>query len=358
MLLTHNARNCNNRKICKVCGEKHPTTLHGLKPKQKKSVESQEANSSDTKQDLNKASVNSVNMGSNVISMSIVPVRLGYEGTDKVVHTYALLDNCSQGTLVTKSALEELGITGTQTSITIKTLNGDLKNPSIAVRGLKVARSKVDDKNAKWITLPKTFSRDCLPVDTEDIATPDKISKWGYLDAIANEINQSSDVTVGLLVGANCSKALEPNKIIPSQGGGPYAFRTILGWCIVGPVDKSMTNGSNVSCNLVSVYNIGLNETAKHHFALEESLKEDDVKKMLQKIYEHEFTEPQLKEEDKDLLGKGNVVSVDDRKFLKLMKENTTMIQGHYQVPLPLKDENNNLANNRKQASWSLQILQ
>ena len=101
-----------------------------------------------------------------------------------------------------------------------------------------------------------------------------------------------------------------------------------------------------------------MNETAKHHFALEESLKEDDVKKMLQKIYEHEFTEPQLKEEDKDLLGKGNVVSVDDRKFLKLMKENTTMIQGHYQVPLPLKDENVKLPNNRKQALWRLQSLQ
>ena len=27
---THNAKNCTNRKVCKVCSDKHPTTLHGL----------------------------------------------------------------------------------------------------------------------------------------------------------------------------------------------------------------------------------------------------------------------------------------------------------------------------------------
>ena len=26
----HNAKNCTNRKVCKVCNGKHPTTLHGL----------------------------------------------------------------------------------------------------------------------------------------------------------------------------------------------------------------------------------------------------------------------------------------------------------------------------------------
>ena len=49
-------------------------------------------------------------------------------------------------------------------------------------------------------------------------------------------ISQSSGVEIGFLIGADCSKALEPNKIIPRRNGGPYAFRTILGWCIVGPV--------------------------------------------------------------------------------------------------------------------------
>ena len=41
------------------------------------------------------ASVNSVNMGSNVTSLCVVPVKVGYKGTDKVAHTYAFLDNCN-----------------------------------------------------------------------------------------------------------------------------------------------------------------------------------------------------------------------------------------------------------------------
>ena len=69
---------------------------------------------------------------------------------------------------------------------------------------------------------------------------PEKITKWEYLDEILHEITQSSDVEIGLLIGANWSKALEPSKIIPSRNGGPYAFRTILGWCVVAQRKKRL----------------------------------------------------------------------------------------------------------------------
>ena len=39
---------------------------------------------------------------------------------------------------------------------------------------------------------------------------------------------------VSLLIGANCVRALEPREVISSQNGGPYAFKTLLGWCIAG----------------------------------------------------------------------------------------------------------------------------
>ena len=43
------------------------------------------------------------------------------------------------------------------------------------------------------------------------------------------------------------------------------------------------------------------------------------VKQMLQKIYLHEFTEPQLKD-DINLSGFKNGISIEDQKFLKVMK--------------------------------------
>ena len=32
---------------------------------------------------------------------------------------------------------------------------------------------------------------------------------------------------IGLLIGANSAKALEPQEVIPSKDGGPFAFRSL-----------------------------------------------------------------------------------------------------------------------------------
>ena len=64
-------------------------------------------------------------MGSQVISMSVVPVKLFHGNSNKVISIHTLLDNCSQGTFVMKSIVDTMGIDGTPTSITIKTLNGE-----------------------------------------------------------------------------------------------------------------------------------------------------------------------------------------------------------------------------------------
>ena len=357
----HNAKNCTNRKVCKVCNGKHPTTLHGLvlrkdnsqKMSEKQNIEEmlENQNESGNHKDLTCASVN---MGSQVISMSVVPVKLVHENSNKVITTHALLDNFSQGRFVMKSIVDTMGIDGTP--ITIKTMNDNVTNTSVAVEGLKVCAAAASGKN-RWVKIPKAFSRDELQVDAEDIATPEKIAKWEYLDEILHEISQSSDVEIGLLIGANCSKALEPNKIIPSRNGGPYAFRTILGWCVVGPVQKEVDLERNLSCHRVSVTEIGSNKIANHHFVIQISVEDMGIKQMLQKIYLHEFTEPQLKD-DISLSGFKNGISIEDQKFLKVMKENTVLVNGHYQIPLPLKDPDVKFPNNRKQVEKQLEGLE
>ena len=49
---------------------------------------------------------------------------------------------------------------------------------------------------------------------------------------------------------------------------------------------------------------------------------------MLQKIYLYEFTKPQLKN-DISLSEFKNGISTKDQKFLKVMKENTVLVNGH-----------------------------
>ena len=218
-------------------------------------------------------------------------------------------------------------IDGTPTSITVKTLNGDVTNPSVAVEGLKVCADAASGKN-RWLKIAKAFSLDELQVDAEGIATPEKIAKWEYLDDILHKISQLSDVEVCLLIRANCSKALEPNKIIPSRNDGPYAFRTIPGWCVSGPVQKVVDLQGNLSCHRVSVTEIGSNKIANHHFAIKKSVEDMGIKQILQNIYLHEFTKPQIKT-GISLSEFKNDISIEDQKSLKVMKENKVLVNGH-----------------------------
>ena len=50
----------------------------------------------------------------------------------------------------------------------------------------------------------------------KEVATPEKIEERDYL-RISSEITQTDDVEVGLLIGANCMKALKSLKVIASH---------------------------------------------------------------------------------------------------------------------------------------------
>ena len=92
---------------------------------------------------------------------------------------------------------------------------------------------------------------------------PDQLSQWKYLDRIKGELFGKKDINIALLTGVNCARTLEPEVVIPSKDGGPYAFRTVLGWCVIGPVAGN--NKGKISCNRTAVMEAGTRTTASHH---------------------------------------------------------------------------------------------
>ena len=48
-----------------------------------------------------------------------------------------------------------------------------------------------------------------------------------------------NNVEVGLLIGCNYPKALNPKEVILGNDSDPYAVKTELGWGIIGPVSPS-----------------------------------------------------------------------------------------------------------------------
>ena len=128
--ISHNAITCNNRQICQICKKKHPTGLHGYTPKQKAGDDNSSA--LDGKQNvtfkINCAKFDDVSCiascSDEIVNMYIVPVKIRYVNKRKEVIKYALLVNCSQGTLVREDIIHKLEAPRARTKITVKAMNG------------------------------------------------------------------------------------------------------------------------------------------------------------------------------------------------------------------------------------------
>ena len=157
-----------------------------------------------------------------------------------------------------------MNLKGKATTITMKTLNGEVTENSKVIEGLEVYNSSdLGQEFVKWLRLPKSYNRKDIPADSNDTIKPDQLSQWKYLDRIKGELFGKADINIALLTGANCVRTLEPEVVIRSKDGGPYAFRTVLGWCGMGPVAGN--NKRKISCNRTAVMEAGTRTTASHH---------------------------------------------------------------------------------------------
>ena len=100
---------------------------------------------------------------------------------------------------------KKVGATGSKTTINLKTLHGVSSEETTSVESIKVSQLQ---GNSRRLNLRKMYSRRNLPVVKEKIVMPARISKGEYLKPISNKIVQGEDIVVGLLIGANCMKAL------------------------------------------------------------------------------------------------------------------------------------------------------
>lgn len=84
------------------------------------------------------------------------------------------------------------------------------------------------------------------------------VDQWPYLRGIKlHEIDSDID----LLIGTNASKVIEPWELVNSQGGGPYALRSKVGWVLNGLLRGGNDNRKEHGCfavttNRISIANI------------------------------------------------------------------------------------------------------
>lgn len=322
----HISKYCRKRLTCTSCSKQHPSVLHIEQTEQKVKHEKK----IDTKETVNSSAVaqpagGHIGAGIQDNVLSVVPVRVKAAKGDKIISVYAFIDPGSSATFCTERLMSQLNMKGKRTNILLKTMSHEKSMPTYVITGLEI--SGLDKTN--FIQLPDVFTQKEMPVTMENIPTKKDLARWPYLQKVDfSEINGN----IELLIGTNASKVIEPWEIVNSQGGGPYAVKTLVGWVVNGPLRGGK---SSISCdspsadiNRISVANL---------------------EKLLISQYNHDFNE-KASDEKREM-------SFDDKSFLKIANESISLLDGHYTLNLPFRKNDVIMPNNRHMAMQHLLSL-
>ncbi|XP_073234570.1 uncharacterized protein [Porites lutea] len=335
----HTARQCKRKTLCELCKKPHATVLHCLLPEQKNEEKAKE---------IVKATNNCVSCSDTTTSM-IPPVLIHHkDDPDRRVKVYAVLDDQSDTFFITDDITKSLGVTGPAVKLELGTMHAVENIDTQKIEGLIVSRfdGQVD------IPLPKAYTRNLIPGLRGQIPRPETARKYEHLKTIADEIPPYDEqLSIGLLIGNNCARALKPRSVVPGKSNDPYAIRTILGWGVVGAKghgNRTDGTGERAECYCTATKEVG-NEQPTGLFVPLQSCKEILAPLSIKRMFEQDFAETQ----DLNL-----TMSQEDLKFMNITVGGIHKADnGHYEIPLPLRDENVRLPCNRKLAEARLKQL-
>lgn len=362
----HLSISCQSRLSCDECDKLHPTLLHSTGPIRRRSkantanrpaevpspINFPNGSSASNRESANaNASVCTSAFSSNgeFITSMVVPVVLHHKDNPSVeMKTYALLDNGSDSTFIKSSTLRKLDVDGPQMTLKLNTMYGQSEIVVKKIEGLIVQHVT---KTTAPVALPKAYSRDFIPLKRNQIPTREIASKWPHLRQIKDQLLPlQEDMEVGLLIGCNCPKAIKPRDVILGEEDEPYAVRTSLGWGVLGPSNThaSQEGDALTTCHRVVTYEIG-SKRLDSRFAIDARTKEVINPSDVRRMFEIDFSE-----KDKEDIH----LSQEDRRFLEIVRTGVRHCpDGHYEIPLPIRDKQLTLPNNRTMALNRLKPL-
>lgn len=79
--------------------------------------------------------------------------------------------------------------------------------------------------NNDFVKLTEVFSQRVIPVSKDHIPQQEEVDRWPHLTGVQVPCIHAE---IGLLIGTNVPKAVEPQEAIHSVNDGPYAVKTAL----------------------------------------------------------------------------------------------------------------------------------
>lgn len=261
-------------------------------------------NNNATVTNIDKISVGTVETSRPRVCFKVVPVKVSSKSGDKVVYTNAFFDSGSDATLCLDSLVNELEINDPRpTSYVMTTVDCEEQKAGYSVE-LNVESLTGDTK----FCLENVLTTQSLPVTPKHVASNDELRRWSHLsDVVLPEIEKKN---VAILIGSDRPDIIDiaHEKRVGSKGE-PFAVKTPLGWTVYGPVEEH--NDGRIHINLTSTEHEDLNEK-------------------LELMYDEHFKDTYSEEEG---------TSIEDRRAKAIMDESTTLVDGHYQIKLPFRQD-------------------
>lgn len=170
------SKNCQRKISCSKCGQRHPTVLH------KDSVATAEPaeRSIQVRVDDTLVSSGLTGAGEMDCKLPIVPIQVKAKKGNKIILTYAFLDQGSTAVFCTESLKQKLNLSGKRANILLRTMAQEKVVSSYIVPELEVAALE----DGSFIELPKAYTDLWVCLFCGLALTTKDLTRWPYLKHI------------------------------------------------------------------------------------------------------------------------------------------------------------------------------
>lgn len=231
---SHKATACTLKRPCKICKEKHLTVMHDVIQESSQKV----LMVSNPKPIIYIEQPRSPQR----VLLKVVKVLLHHG--DRILETFAVLDDGSERTIILPQAVEQLQLSQHPETLHLRTVQQEVKELKGSSVSFQV--SPVFKPNKKvWIRNAFTASSLSLSEHTYPVAALQK--RYEHLKGLP--LTPIHRVQPLLLIGSDMPQLLTPTQPVRAgPSGGPIAICTRLGWSLQGPSDIMPVSSHQSSC--------------------------------------------------------------------------------------------------------------
>ncbi|XP_039539859.1 uncharacterized protein LOC120487658 [Pimephales promelas] len=235
---SHLASACDLKKPCRLCKSKHLSVLHEVN--QRSENEPTIMSTAETHY------LDQPNRYSQVL-LKIVRVNLQYQ--DKVLDTYAVLDDGSERTILLSSAARRLGVQGQAEDLTLRTIRQDIK----ILSGSRVSFTITPaSQPTKRFSIQGAFTGEHLGLSQYSYPVTQLQRRYRHLRGLTIPPIDGAQPT--LLIGSDNADLIVPIEPVHlGPPGGPAAVKTKLGWTLQGPAKYLQQQLPTTQCLFTTV---------------------------------------------------------------------------------------------------------